>query len=130
MYGTHVFDQLDGILVNCQVNDWSVTTNVEDCVKVGSGERGELDGILDEFLSGFVVEELGAEIIALECFNGGLVERYRSAWRIALIGRWEAYRVQRRFTASRGSEGKVEAILQLIVRVSQFGEVPSGGLSG
>jgi hypothetical protein len=72
---THVFNQLNGVLVNRQVNDRSVTTDVEDRVKVRSGEGGKLDGVLYEFLSGLVLEELGAEIIAFECFDRGLVER-------------------------------------------------------
>lgn len=41
-----------------------------------------------------------------------------------------AYRVQGRFTAGGRRESEVEAILELVVWVSQFGEVPSGGLSG
>jgi hypothetical protein len=70
--GTHVFDQFDGVLVNRQIHDRSVTTDVENRIKVRSREGGELDGVLDQFLGGFVVEELCAEIIAFECFDRGL----------------------------------------------------------
>lgn len=57
---THVFDQLDGILINGQINNWAVSADVEDGVEIRGGEGGQLDGVLDEFLGGFVVQELGA----------------------------------------------------------------------
>lgn len=47
-------------------------TDIEDGVKVGGGEGGELDGVLDEFLGGLVFEEFGGEFVVLECFDGGL----------------------------------------------------------
>jgi hypothetical protein len=66
---TYVLDQLDGVLVNSQIDDRSVPTNVEDGVKVGSVDIRELDRVLDELLGLFVLEELGSEFIGLESLN-------------------------------------------------------------
>jgi hypothetical protein len=71
---THVFNQLDRILVHRQIHDRPVSADVEDGVEIGRGEGGEFDGVLDELLGGGIVEELGAEVVVLECFHGGLRE--------------------------------------------------------
>ena len=68
----YVLDQLDGILVDSQIDDRSMSANVEDGVKVGGVESGQLDSVLDKLLGLFVLEELDSEFVGLEHLDRGL----------------------------------------------------------
>ena len=71
----YILDQIDRILVDGQVDDRTMSTDVEDGVKVGSLEARQLDSVLDELLGLFVLEELGSEFVGLEHFDRGLHDR-------------------------------------------------------
>ena len=49
-----------------------MSANVEDGVKVGGVESGQLDSVLDKLLGLFVLEELDSEFVGLEHLDRGL----------------------------------------------------------
>lgn len=55
-----------------------MSTDVEDGVEIRSGEGGELDSVLDEFLGSFIFKKLGGEFVVLERFDRGLKNKERS----------------------------------------------------
>lgn len=134
---THIFNQLDRILVYSQIDYRSMSTNVKDGIEFRSFERREFLGVLDQVHGGSVVEELCGSCIIFEHFDGSLRGRVgKGGRRIRLLFKGcedmetlETNLVQRSSSTSGRSKSQIKAILEFVIRMSQFRKVPSGGFA-
>lgn len=129
---TNVIDELDGGLVDGQVNDGTVSSNVEDGVKVLLRDRRELNGVGDELLGRLVLEELGALGILSElqrtnkCVDKGQRESSKgSGDRESCTDSLGGTLVHRRLSSGGRGKRELERVLEDVVRVAQLGEVPA-----